>query len=57
MKALFSEAYGSTKYVVVQGGAADMVAKFCNTDTSGSELSTARITITELNDGEYRIKI
>ena len=57
MKALFSEAYGSTKYVVVQGGAADMVAKFCNTDTSGSELSTARITITEVNNGEYRIKI
>ena len=57
MKALFSEAYGYTKYVVVQGGATDMVAKFSNTDTSGSELSTARITITEVNNGEYRIKI
>ena len=39
MKALFSEAYGYTKYVVVQGGATDMVAKFSNTDTSGAELS------------------
>ena len=57
VKGLFSEAYGYTKYVVVQGGATDMVAKFSNTDTAGSELSAASITITEVNDGENRIKI
>ena len=43
MKALFSEAYGYTKYVVVQGGATDMVAKFSNTDTSGYEQSNVTI--------------
>ena len=55
--AIFTDASGSAKYVFVQGGATDMVAKFSNTDTSGSELSAASITITEVNDGEYRIKI
>ena len=55
--ALFTDASGSAKYVFVQGGATDMVAKFSNTDTSGSELSAVSITITESNDGQYRIKI
>ena len=55
--AIFTDASGSAKYVFVQGGATDMVAKFSNTDDSGADLSAASITITEVNDGEYRIKI